>query len=347
MRTSNYIVGIAFSVVLHGLMLVRCTGNGPASPPALAVPRAPIQIASITPSEDMPPPQARRESTPSVTAPPAPEPVESLPLDNLSEPFVDEADELDPPDPIESEPSDDPSDFETSNVFTPSVHSTVAAEPESESAPESEAEPAALPEPSSSLAGSLVPEPQPDPAPVGESTPGEPVAPAMEASEPRPAQRRSVPTPGRRAWRSDAEHVPPLRIHWNDGEELREVARALGMRLAAVNRQQDIIAEIDLSDAHNMKAWRGLPPGYSNRVRTLPPTIFNPRLRAHGNVIVREVWVFVPTDRDRSMIEAQRSAIEQAGFDSLNVAYVDGRFVRSANGSYRLVITNIQARGGR
>ena len=170
-------------------------------------------------------------------------------------------------------------------------------------------------------------------------------APALAAApQPEPPPDRP---PGRMPGDGDAEYVPPLRVHWADARELITVARILGLRLAAVSREAEIIAEIDLSDSPGLRAWRGLPYGYSNRVRMLSPSIFASRLRDDGVEEIHEIWVFVPLDRDRAMIEAQRAAVRRAGARPEDVLYVDGRFVRAANGSYRLDITNVRLRGPR
>lgn len=198
----------------------------------------------------------------------------------------------------------------------------------------------------------LEPAVEPDPAPAPPAPPAPPQP--TELSEvtdigESPPQVEPVPDrpPGRMPGDGDAEYLPPLRVHWADARELITVARILGLRLAAVSREAEIIAEIDLSDSPGLRAWRGLPYGYSNRVRMLSPSIFASRLRDDGVEEIHEIWVFVPLDRDRAMIEAQRAAVRRAGARPEDVLYVDGRFVRAANGSYRLDITNVRLRGPR
>ena len=140
--------------------------------------------------------------------------------------------------------------------------------------------------------------------------------------------------------------MPPLRVHWTDAGELVSVARALGMRLAAVDGRGRIVGEIALSDTPHLKAWAGLPYGYSNRVRMLSPSIFESQVDLGGGPGIREIWVFVPSDRDRAMVDAQKRAVQRTGATLEDVWAVDGRFVRAANGSYRLDITNIRWRKG-
>ncbi|MHC4415561.1 MAG: hypothetical protein ACYS0G_09785 [Planctomycetota bacterium] len=183
-------------------------------------------------------------------------------------------------------------------------------------------------------------EPSPKPLAAAPAPPPPSVEPALESF----VDATSVGTDGRRPGDGDAEYVPPLRVHWKDAAELVSVARTLGMRLAAVDRHGNIVAEIDLSETPGLKIWRGLPYGYSNRVRMLSPSIFSSRLGDQGGADIREIWVFVPTDRDRAMIEAQKAAVRRAGARPEDVLYVDGRFVRAANGSFRLDINDIRRR---
>ena len=167
-----------------------------------------------------------------------------------------------------------------------------------------------------------------------------PVAPVDVPSEPVVDSVRTQGTP----LEGTGDFTPPLRVHWRDAGELIRVARTLGMRLAAVNRGGDIVGEVVLTDPPALKKWHGLPYGYSNRVRMLSPSIFSARIGGAGGEPVGEIWVFVPSDRDRAMVEAQRKAVRRAGARFEDVASVDGQFVRAANGSYRLDITNIRWR---
>lgn len=182
----------------------------------------------------------------------------------------------------------------------------------------------------------LAPEPQP-PAPIAETTEND-------------FEPLSVGRAGHAADDGASEVVPPLRVHWQDAAELLSVARALGMRLAAVDRHRNIIAEIDLNDPPALKRWQGVPYGYSNRVRMLSPSIFwgplSGGLSDQSEVGIHEVWIFVPSDRDRAMIDSQNAAVRRLGLRPQDVLYVDGRFVRSANGLFRLDITNIAPRRG-
>ena len=185
--------------------------------------------------------------------------------------------------------------------------------------------------------------PSPGPAAVA-STPTAPVERVTAVSEPAPVVDHARP-PGHQL-EGTGDLTPPLRVHWRNARELVTVARTLGMRLAAVDGHGDIIGEVALTDPPSLKAWHGLPYGYSNRVRMLSPSIFSSRIGDADGVQVREIWVFVPTDRDRAMVDAQKEAVRRAGARLEDVTSVDGQFVRAANGSYRLNITNIRWRNG-
>ena len=194
------------------------------------------------------------------------------------------------------------------------------------------------------------PRPRPEPTRTAKA-PAEalPEAPA-KAPAPEPTRRIEQETESvvdsARTLEGTGDFTPPLRVHWRDARELIKVARTLGMRLAAVNRGGDIIGEIAIADPPGLRKWNGLPYGYSNRVRMLSPSIFSPTIGDDAGTEVHAIWVFVPSDRDRAMVAAQNEAVRRAGARLEDVVSVDGQFIRAANGSYRLDITNIRWRSG-
>ncbi len=167
-----------------------------------------------------------------------------------------------------------------------------------------------------------------------------------EPRDPTPPSTRLADRdePGHPGSDGEGVYVPPLRVHWRDARELIAVARSLGLRLAAVDGAGNIVGEIALTETPGLRAWPGLPYGYSNRVRMLSPSIFASPLGRSDRPEIREIWVFVPADRDRAMIAAQKDAVRRRGGRFEDVLHVDGRFVRAANGSYRLDITNVRWR---
>ncbi len=267
-------------------------------------------------------------------APPAPSRPQPTPIQIAS---VDPAEKL-PLDPLAPAPETSSPPAPAHPAPEPLVAPPPTLERVAEPPPARRAEPPPRPRPRDPPAHALARRDPPEPAPT-------PDAVAAAAPDPFEGLYESVPDddkPPPMSGRGEGEAVPPLRVHWTDARELVSVARALGMRLAAVDDRGEIIGEIALSDTPGLKPWSGLPYGYSNRVRMLSPSIFSTRLEAD----IREIWVFVPSDRDRAMVEAQRRAVERAGARLQDVAAVDGRFVRAANGSYRLDITNIRWRNG-
>ena len=310
MKRSNFALGLGVSIVGHAALLLWLRGGTAATAPVPApapAPPMPIQIASVDPRQ-------------------------LLPLEPL--PAPPEAPPPSPPSPPPPSPPVAP---------TPQTQAVAGSLPLPlervvEPPPAARAEPPPPPEPRKSapaLARRDTAPPVPSPGPVA-AKPPDPVEPV---SEPVPDEE-PAPVSGR----GQGEFVPPLRVHWKDARELISVARTLGMRLAAVDSRGEIIGEIALSDSPGLKTWGGLPYGYSNRVRMLSPSIFSSPLE--GAAEIREIWVFVPSDRDRAMVEAQKRAVQRAGARMEDVAAVDGRFVRAANGSYRLDITNIRWRNG-
>ncbi len=325
MKRSNFVIGLGLSIVLHATLLYMLTGGPtppapqPPSPPAVT----PIQIASIDPQDKLPIEPVVAEAPPTITTPqttdaaletpvPAPAPRQKpvsapLPLERVVEPPREAPQRLASlPEPAEAPP--------TRPRPEPATAASTLARRD---------EPTALAEPA-----------LPEPAPRRHELPSTP-APVVDRA--RPAGHELEGT---------GDFTPPLRVHWRDARELVTVARTLGMRLAAVDGRGDIIGEVALTQPPSLKAWHGLPYGYSNRVRMLSPSIFSSRIGDAAGVQVSEIWVFVPSDRDRAMVEAQKEAVRRAGARLEDVSSVDGQFVRAANGSYRLDITSIRWRNG-
>ena len=319
MKRSNFVIGLGLSVVLHAAMLYMLLGDSaPAAPTASPPPVTPIQIASIDPQDTLP------------IEPVQPVMTERLPM--ITTPRTTDAPLQAPRLPPRSEPVPAPLPLE--RVVEPP-----------RGAPQRLA---SLAEPTETPA----PRPAPEPATAARvpAAPAERIA-ALNESAPRRSDMPSTPAPVIDQARPPGHELegtgdltPPLRVHWRNARELVNVARTLGMRLAAVDHRGDIIGEVALTDPPSLKKWHGLPYGYSNRVRMLSPSIFSSRIGDADGVQVREIWVFVPSDRDRAMLDAQKEAVRRAGARLEDVTSVDGKFIRAANGSYRLDITNIRWR---
>lgn len=310
-RRASILVGIVLSAVIHGLLLFTLFSVAGSAATRAPAPRpAPIQIASVDPQRlpiDLPPPPDQVVAPPAEALAPAAEPAKPAAVEPVK--------------PADAEP------------VRPAA-----------------AEPKAVP-PAASAPREVPSEPRPA-LPVTERV-AAPARPAREtrtdtSPAPQPAPPRApprAPAPADHPPGGDDDGVPPLRVHWNDASELIAVARALNMRLAAVNRRGDIVGEIDVTESPGLTSWRGLPAGYSNRVRMLSPSLFDSPLGPPGGPEIQEIWVFVPAARDRAMIEAQKVAARQAAVLPADVLYMDGRFVPSAGGSFELTITGVKRRG--
>jgi hypothetical protein len=319
MKRSNFVIGLGLSVLLHAALLYMLLG-GPTYPAPMPAPPivTPIQIASIDPQDKL-----------------HIEPVATEPVPMITTPQTTDA-PLETPPPAPAKPARVPLPLE--RVVEPTRGAPQRLASLSEPVESQVARPA--PEPAAAAS--------PIPAPTMERTaaldeavsrrPAAPSAPAPVVDHARPVGHELEGT---------GDFTPPLRVHWRNARELVAVARTLGMRLAAVDDRGDIIGEVALTQPPSLKAWHGLPYGYSNRVRMLSPSIFSSRIGDADGVQVREIWVFVPADRDRAMVNAQKEAVRRAGARLEDVTSVDGQFVRAANGSYRLDITNIRWRNPR
>ncbi len=318
MKRSNFVIGLGLSFVLHAALLYMLLGGSTPPAPTPAQPAVtPIQIASIDPQDKLPIEQVETEPLPMITTPRTTDAALETPL---------------PPQRLKPVPVPLPLE----RVVEPAR----GAPQRLASLPEPAETPAARPAPEPATAARM-------PAP-----PAERIA-ALNETVPRRSDVPSTPAPVIDQARPPGHELegtgdltPPLRVHWRNARELVTVARTLGMRLAAADHRGDIIGEVALTDPPSLKKWHGLPYGYSNRVRMLSPSIFSSRIGDADGVQVREIWVFVPSDRDRAMLDAQKEAVRRAGARLEDVTSVDGQFVRAANGSYRLDITNIRWRNG-
>ena len=318
MKSSNFVIGLGLSVVLHAALLYMLLGGSTPPAPTPASPAVtPIQIASIDPQDKLLIEQVETEPLPMITTPRTTDAALETPL---------------PPQRLKPVPVPLPLE----RVVEPAR----GAPQRLASLPEPVQTPAARPAPEPGAAARIPAPPVERTAALNEPVPRRPDA----ASTPAPVVDHARP-PGHQL-EGTGDLTPPLRVHWRNARELVTVARTLGMRLAAVDHRGDIIGEVALTDPPTLKAWQGLPYGYSNRVRMLSPSIFSSRIGDADGVQVREIWVFVPSDRDRAMIDAQKEAVRRAGARLEDVTSVDGKFIRAANGSYRLDITNIRWRNG-
>ncbi len=306
MKRSNFVIGLGLSVVLHAAVLYMLLGGSTRPGPPPSAPPAVMPIQIASIDPEDAPPVQPVMTEPPPSPPSRPVPA-PLPLERVVEPARGAPQRL---------------------ASLPEPTETPVARPAPEPATAARA-PAPPVEHTASLTASL-----------NETVPRRPDAP----SPPAPVIDQARPLG--HDLEGTGDFTPPLRVHWRDARELVQVARTLGMRLAAVDHRGDIIGEVALTDPPSLKAWHGLPYGYSNRVRMLSPSIFSSRIGDADGVQVREIWVFVPSDRDRAMLDAQKEAVRRARGRLEDVTSVDGKFVRAANGSYRLDITNIRWRNG-
>lgn len=192
----------------------------------------------------------------------------------------------------------------------------------------------------------LLPEPEPPAKAAREHK-----APA-HAPTPRPPMQRVAPAPAppepERADPADAsagqddKALPPMRIAWTSPQQVRAVARALGLRIVAVNAGGQAVGQIDPYGGP-MKDFTARLDQYSNRVRTLPRGFFGPGSAEPGDRDVAGFWILVPAAVDRQWIALQRSAIAERGMRAAEVREVEARFTGSDE-TPRLSITRVHGR---
>lgn len=142
------------------------------------------------------------------------------------------------------------------------------------------------------------------------------------------------------------ESTPPLRIVWAGADELAAVARALGMKVVAVNGQNEIVGEVELIGRPQLLPFSGDLSGYSNRVRTLEPGFFGRELFEQQGVRIRSLWVLVPASHDAHFIELQRDALRRVGVNADAVRLMEARFEPRSGRTYQLSITHVHQKKG-
>jgi hypothetical protein len=147
---------------------------------------------------------------------------------------------------------------------------------------------------------------------------------------------------------SDADEptLPALQLVWQDAEQLRTIARAVGIRLLAVDHDGAALGELSTSATWTLTPWNGRAPGYSNRVRVVPAGFFGDRLQrlATSGTPIREVWLLVPAELDRRIVATQLNAIANRGYSTDDIQRVRGRLVLAAGATARLVVDAVYAR---
>ena len=190
------------------------------------------------------------------------------------------------------------------------------------------------------------PEPKPKPPePPKTGTPApKPKPPMQEVVKPPAPPKPDKPDPVKASAGEDDKALPPLRIVWASANEVRTVARVLGLRIVAVNAEDEATGEIDPYSG-KLKDFTGRLDHYSNRVRTLPRDFFGATASNPDGRAVARFWILVPVAVDRQWVALQRSAIAQRGMTAGQVREVEARF-NGRGGRLRLSITRVHSRPG-
>lgn len=138
------------------------------------------------------------------------------------------------------------------------------------------------------------------------------------------------------------DSLPPMRILWQGPDELREVARMLGLRIVAVSRSKEVIGEVVLDGEPSIQPIQGdfAFEAFSNRVRNIPANYFGPRL-ARTTSQLGEIWVLVPVALDQEFSQIQRQAIVREGLEPAQIRSMEARFQAQRGGSPALTVVRI------
>ena len=130
---------------------------------------------------------------------------------------------------------------------------------------------------------------------------------------------------------SEDDALPPVRILWDGPDEVRSVARELGIRIVAVNRSGDVLGEVSPTGSASIIPFDSATSRFSNRVRMIDDRAF------FGESIPRELngrlsafWLLVPADLDRALSEEIRRTIRESGYSSSEVRFVEASFEERA-----------------
>ena len=141
----------------------------------------------------------------------------------------------------------------------------------------------------------------------------------------------------------DTASLPSMNIVWTGPEQVRAVARSLGMKIVAIRNDDRIAGAITLNgDARLIPVAGGLS-GFSNRVRILPAQFFG----AVAGESIKCLWVLVPVAVDARFAQVQRDAIQIQGLAPAAVSSMKARFQKDRWGGYTLVVTGIRPKPGR
>jgi len=139
---------------------------------------------------------------------------------------------------------------------------------------------------------------------------------------------------------STTDGVPPLRISWASRDQLEAVAQSLGIKIAAVNADDEIIGEVSFGGDSRIEQFSGDLGRYSNRIRVLGPSFFGKIQGASAH----SYWLLVPAHLDALLAQSQREAARRLGVDINKVRSMTGRFEREASGTWVLVIADVHPR---
>ena len=191
------------------------------------------------------------------------------------------------------------------------------------------------------------PVPKPRPAPVEPPKTGKPAPtpkpPLQKVAQAPPAPKSELPDPADASVEADDKALPPMRIAWSSPQQVRTVARALGLRIVAVNADQQAVGEIDPYDG-KLRDFTGRLDQYSNRVRTLGRGFFATSDNDAGARDVAGFWILVPAAVDRQWMALQRSAIAERGMTAGQVSQVEARFVVSDAAGPKLSIVRVHGK---
>lgn len=175
-----------------------------------------------------------------------------------------------------------------------------------------------------------------EPAPIAEQ-----VEMAEVVTPPEPEAEEAPGNTEAEATADDEKLLPATRIIWESPRQLARVARALRMRVVAVDERGDVAGEVVLWGEPAIREFGGRLDVYSNRVRSIPLSFFGDSLPLAPELGVIGFLVLVPEEVDRQMAETVRGAVRARGLSAADVEWVEAAFDEGALGGARFVVIEV------
>lgn len=138
-----------------------------------------------------------------------------------------------------------------------------------------------------------------------------------------------------------SDYVPELKIDISDVQTVCEAAHFFGMKLVAIDNNNNILSEIKVNSPAQLAPFKGSFLDYSNRVRMLPDNYFGETIASFLKEKGAKLYVLIPVAVDLTFSNLQKEAAKREGHVFSQVRATVGRFIKGNDGKYNLLITEV------